>query len=87
MQKNIGHLDAIIRISVGAAGLAWSTSRMVLRPHHFAPLLLALLSGMKIAEGIVRVCPMLSMMGKSTLGSEHEGQSQSECKPKDIPLP
>ncbi|PTX50645.1 Protein of unknown function (DUF2892) [Melghirimyces profundicolus] len=66
MQKNVGTWDAIMRITVGLTGLAWSTSRMVRRPHSLMPLMTAMLSGMKTAEGITRFCPMLYVMGIST---------------------
>jgi hypothetical protein len=69
MQKNVGTWDAIMRITMGTAGLAWSIARMVRRPYRSLPLLVALLSGMKVAEGITRFCPMLYLLGQSTAES------------------
>jgi hypothetical protein len=55
---NIGILNALIRITAGFAILAWITSKMVRRPYRDSYKLVALLAGMKIAEGILRYCPM-----------------------------
>lgn len=71
MKKNVGKIDAIMRITCGLTGLAWATSRMVRRPYSSMPMILAVLSGMKVAEGITRYCPMLGLFGVNTM-SEHE---------------
>jgi hypothetical protein len=62
MKKNVGTTDAVIRILIGVAGLIWSATRTRGR----FPWLIALLSGMKVAEGITRFCPVLALLGKST---------------------
>ncbi|MDR6225886.1 YgaP family membrane protein [Desmospora profundinema] len=66
MQKNVGTFDAFMRISCGLAGLAWSASRMARRPGRTGPMIVAMMSGMKVAEGVTRFCPMLYAMGIST---------------------
>ena len=73
MKKNVGTWDAIMRITIGLAGLAWSTARMVRHPYRGFPLLGAMLSGMKVAEGITRFCPMLHLLGTRTNHSEQQG--------------
>lgn len=73
MKKNVGTWDAIMRITIGLAGLAWSTARMVRHPYRGFPLLVAMLSGMKVAEGITRFCPMLHLLGTRTNHSEQQG--------------
>ncbi|MBA4495479.1 DUF2892 domain-containing protein [Paenactinomyces guangxiensis] len=62
MRKNVGTWDAIMRISCGLVGLAWSASR----GRRDFPFMIATLSAMKVAEGITRFCPMLALLGKST---------------------
>ncbi|SEN73742.1 YgaP family membrane protein [Lihuaxuella thermophila] len=62
MQKNIGTVDAIMRISCGLAGLAWSASR----GRRDFPYVFAAMSAMKVAEGITRYCPMLALFGRTT---------------------
>lgn len=66
LQKNVGTFDAIMRITLGLVGLAWSTSRMTKRPYRSLPFWIAILSAMKVAEGITRFCPMLALFGIST---------------------
>ncbi|WP_231687679.1 YgaP family membrane protein [Bacillus sp. CHD6a] len=58
VRPNISIINAMIRITAGFATLAWITSKMVRRPHRDSYKLIALLAGMKIAEGILRYCPM-----------------------------
>ncbi|WP_035298911.1 DUF2892 domain-containing protein [Brevibacillus thermoruber] len=62
MQKNVGTVDAVIRITVGLLGLAYGVGRMSRRPYR-TPWLLMALSAMKVAEGVTRFCPMLYAMG------------------------
>jgi len=62
MQKNVGTVDAIMRITCGLAVLAWCASR----PKKEFPCLIALLSAMKVAEGITRYCPILALFNKNS---------------------
>lgn len=61
MQKNVGTIDAIMRITCGLVGLVWSTSRLTRHPMRIFPLFVAMMSGMKVAEGIIGFCPMKAM--------------------------
>ncbi len=70
MKKNVGTIDAITRITCGLTGLAWATSRMVRRPYRSMPMIMAVLSAMKVAEGVTRYCPMLDMFGVDTLSEK-----------------
>lgn len=65
MRKNVGTIDATIRITVGLLGLAYGIGKMSRRPYR-APWLLMTLSAMKVAEGFTRFCPMLYAMGSNT---------------------
>jgi hypothetical protein len=65
MEKNVGTYDASLRITFGLIGLAYSIVCGVRHRRRF-PWLLALMSAMKIAEGIVRFCPTLALFGKDT---------------------
>lgn len=66
MNKNVGTLDALMRITCGLAGLAWSTARMARRSNSMLAPVIALLAGMKVAEGVTRFCPMLHLLGISS---------------------
>ncbi|MGO0059042.1 YgaP family membrane protein [Brevibacillus fluminis] len=65
MQKNVGTIDAVIRITFGLLGLAYGAGKMSRRPYR-TPGLLMFLSAMKVAEGVTGFCPLLKMMGAST---------------------
>lgn len=67
IKKNVTLLDAFFRIMIGLTGVAWGTSRLVRRPYRTGPLLVTLLSAMKVAEGITRFCPTLSLLGINPL--------------------
>lgn len=66
MKKNVGTIDAIMRITIGLTGIAWGTARMVHDPHRSLPMLVTLASAMKVAEGVTRFCPMLAAFNTSS---------------------
>lgn len=84
LQKNIGTWDAIMRITGGLTGLAWSTSRMARKPHSYTPLFIAMLSGMKVAEGITRFCPMLYMIGQNTLDKKTQQHGNKNAHQNNV---
>lgn len=61
VKSNIGIVNALIRITVGLTILAWSTSKLVKRPWRDSYLVMAMVGGMKVAEGIVRFCPLTAL--------------------------
>ena len=62
LKPNIGILDALIRIAIGLTVLSYSTAKMVRRPYHQCYLWTALCGAIKVAEGIVRYCPVVALM-------------------------
>ncbi|HHY21793.1 MAG TPA: DUF2892 domain-containing protein [Bacilli bacterium] len=58
MKTNIGTLNALIRIACGLTMLAYSTAKMVRKPYSGIPFFIAMTGAMKVAEGIVRFCPL-----------------------------
>lgn len=66
MQKNVGDIDAMIRLTFGFTGLAWGISRMSQKDDSMVGPLISFMSALKVAEGIVRVCPLLSVLGLET---------------------
>lgn len=63
MQKNVGDLDALIRIWGGLFLLGMGINRD-------SSTMIAIGAG-KVAEGVTRFCPMLYMLGLSTLDEEN----------------
>lgn len=58
MKKNVGDLDAFLRITAGLSMLGLGIKR---DSNSFI-----LLGSMKVAEGLTRFCPLLYLMGIST---------------------
>ncbi|OIK16437.1 hypothetical protein BIV60_03955 [Bacillus sp. MUM 116] len=64
IKPNIGILNALIRITFGFTILAWATAKLVKRPWRDSYLLAAVCGAMKVAEGIVRYCPVTDLYKK-----------------------
>jgi hypothetical protein len=58
VKQNIGMVNALVRIAIGLTVLAWSTAKLVKKPWCNSYLLIAFMGAMKVAEGIVRYCPL-----------------------------
>lgn len=84
MQKNVGTIDAIMRITCGLTGIAWATSRMVRHPRRGMPVAVAMMGAMRVAEGVTRFCPMLKFLGANTL--EKSGKRLPALQGKDQAL-
>lgn len=80
MQKNIGTMDAIMRITCGLTGVAWATSRMVRHPRRGLPVAVAMMGAMKVAEGVTRFCPLLKLMGTNTVGKAEKKSLSVESR-------
>lgn len=72
MQKNVSTTGALIRITCGLVGLVWSTSYLSRRPSCIRPMLIAVISAMKVAEGITRFCPLKAMLGNNKSSSNND---------------
>jgi hypothetical protein len=64
IKQNIGILNALIRITIGLTVLSWSTAKLVKMPWRDSYLVMAMLGAMKVAEGIVRYCPVTAMLDR-----------------------
>ncbi len=63
-KRNIGTINAMLRITFGLTALSWLTARMTRKPWKESYILMAMLAAMKVAEGILRYCPMTAAFGK-----------------------
>lgn len=63
-QSNISIPNALLRITCGFTFLAWSISKMTKKPWRGSYLVIAMFSGMKIGEGILRFCPAVALYEK-----------------------
>lgn len=82
MKKNIGRVDAMMRISAGLTLLAWSTAKMAKKEPTGGQLFLAFMGAQKVAEGATRYCPMTHALG---LQKKKEKQKQVQ-NPMQKPL-
>jgi hypothetical protein len=64
VKPNINILNSLIRITIGLTILSWSTAKLVKRPWRDSYLIMAMLGAMKVAEGIVRYCPLTALYEK-----------------------
>ena len=63
--SNIGIMNALMRITCGLTMLSILTAKMVKKPWKQSYWFIAFLAAMKVAEGIVRYCPMTAAFTKS----------------------
>ncbi|CAM3861580.1 YgaP family membrane protein [Cytobacillus oceanisediminis] len=90
VKPNIGIVNALIRITVGFTVLAWSTSKLVKRPWRDSYLMMAMLGGMKVAEGIVRFCPLTALFERGqdmVQDMRHQGGNRENDEPVEEMLP
>ncbi|HZG72094.1 MAG TPA: DUF2892 domain-containing protein [Chondromyces sp.] len=82
--QNIGIINALIRITCGLTILTWSTARLSKHPWRESYLIVAFLGAMKVAEGILRYCPITDFYEQATNNQNHNYQNER----KDItPVP
>lgn len=75
VKPNIGIIQALIRITCGLTIVAWSATKLVKKPWSD---ILTSLGAMKVAEGIVRYCPIIALFEK---GKENIKDSEHQFKP------
>lgn len=59
---NISVINALLRIILGFTFLSWSIAKMSKKPWKESYLIISMLAGMKIGEGILRYCPVVDLM-------------------------
>ncbi len=64
IKPNIDIVSALVRITAGLTIVAWTTAKMVKWPWRDSYLILTVLGAMKVAEGIVRFCPLTQLYEK-----------------------
>ncbi|WNS77516.1 DUF2892 domain-containing protein [Bacillus sp. DTU_2020_1000418_1_SI_GHA_SEK_038] len=60
-KPNIGIVNALIRITIGLTVLSCASAKLVKRPWRQSNLIWVVLGAMKVAEGIVRYCPVTDL--------------------------
>jgi len=85
LKPNIGMINALIRITIGLFLLSWSTAKMVKRPWRDSYLLVAFCAAMKVAEGIVRYCPVTELYQKYTNGDFSSSNGADQITDEQVP--
>jgi hypothetical protein len=80
-KPNIGLINALIRIAIGLTLLAWTTAKLVKKPWRDSYLVVAFLAAMKVAEGIVRYCPMTELF---KIWEKNNQQEKAETDESEI---
>jgi len=82
VKPNIGIINALIRITIGLTILSWCTAKQVRKPYHQSYLWVAICGAMKVAEGIVRFCPVTAYFEQCNMPNsspqkrqEHESEA------------
>ncbi|MEK3988398.1 MULTISPECIES: YgaP family membrane protein [Robertmurraya] len=78
VKPNIGILNALVRITIGLSVLAWSTAKHTKMPWRDSYVLLGILGAMKVAEGIVRFCPITALYEREQNLRNNQNQSSNE---------
>jgi hypothetical protein len=78
VKPNIGILNALVRITIGLSVLAWSTAKHTKMPWRDSYVLLGILGAMKVAEGIVRFCPIVALYEREQNLRTNQPQSSNE---------
>jgi hypothetical protein len=73
VSSNIGIINALIRITLGLTILSWTTAKLVKRPWRESYLVMAMIGAMKVAEGILRYCPVTDLLDKSGDNDDKKG--------------
>lgn len=81
MKPNIGRIDAYCRITMGLVMLACSTAKLARKPMATAPIVGAILGGMKVAEGVTRFCPLVCLANELEWKENSEEDKQSVVNP------
>jgi Protein of unknown function (DUF2892) len=86
VKQNIGIVNSMLRITCGFTFLSWATAKMVKRPWKDSYLLIAFLSAMKIAEGIVRFCPLTALYeeGQEMVENNHHKSDRDQTNAEEI---
>jgi hypothetical protein len=89
IKPNIGMLNALIRITIGLTILSWTTAKLVKRPWRDSYLFIAMCAAMKVAEGIVRYCPVTALFERyQEMMPEKENHASNESSENlDIDIP
>jgi hypothetical protein len=86
LKPNIGIINALLRITMGLTMLSWVTAKFVKHPRRDSYLIVAILGGMKVGEGITRFCPVTAVYNNYTANQNQDehGTNFNEAVQKEM---
>lgn len=78
LRPNISIMNALIRITAGLTILAYGTAKLTRKKCSNSILILIVLGAMKVAEGILRFCPMTFLSKKCMIMVEQRQNGDHE---------
>lgn len=64
VKENIGMINALLRIAAGLTLVAYGTAKLTRKPWRNCYLFTIICGAMKVAEGMVRYCPITDLLQK-----------------------
>lgn len=86
VNENIGIINALIRITAGLTILAWATTKLTRMPWRNTYLFMMICGAMKVAEGIVRYCPITALLQKEECCIQVKKKNENTVSELDAPL-
>ncbi|WP_254901684.1 YgaP family membrane protein [Thalassobacillus devorans] len=77
IKPNIGILNALVRITAGFTMLSFCTIRALKRPYSDTNMLWIIIGAMKVAEGIVRFCPVTAIVQQTMQEDDQQEKDQA----------
>lgn len=77
LRPNISIINALVRITAGLTILAYGTAKLTRKRCSNSVLLLIIIGAMKVAEGILRFCPMTAFCKKCMIMVEKHNEEDS----------
>ena len=89
IKQNIGILNALIRITVGLTVLSWSSAHFTKKPWCTSYLFYMICGAMKVAEGIVRYCPITDLLQNAQTNFQWQRNNTGDKSDRELdePLP
>ncbi|WP_281659087.1 DUF2892 domain-containing protein [Halobacillus sp. Cin3] len=83
MKPNIGLINSMIRITAGFSMLTYLTIRGARKEGSSSHPLLIMMASLKIAEGIVRFCPLTALYESAALETDGKEEPWAQNLPDD----
>ncbi|XZF75775.1 YgaP family membrane protein [Bacillus sp. AL-1R] len=74
MRPNISIINALIRITAGFTLLAYGTAKLTRRRCSNSVIILIIIGAMKVAEGVLRFCPMTALGKKCKVKADKHNE-------------